>query len=397
MNEFTEQLQIIFNFTTIEIILLSLLVLILIVQIIYYFGYYCIPLSYAKKYKEKYNTEDTFVNFTQYPKVSIIVESENEMENLKELLVLLLSQDYPDYEVIVINNGSTDETDLLLENLKKEHPNLYKTYLSHSGDNGFEFRKLALTLGVKAAKGDIVLFTETYCRPISDQWVRSMVKPILTEEGKEIVLGYSYYNEKKCLLDHVISFDNLIFGLQYLSSTIKGKPYTGCFRNLAFKKHLFYDNKGFASHLYLDNSEEVFINKIATGDNTTVCIEQESFINIKYERYSRWKKIKKSYSVARSCFKGNIANFFSVELFSRFLFYGLFLSLLFINIINENWGIVGVTSFIFVIRETFQLIILNKAGKYFKTGQFYLLLPFLDMIQPIYNMVFKTRPRNVIR
>lgn len=375
-----------FVFDETEIVVLSVFLIIFFVQIFFYLGYYKKPYSYAKK---KDNTDD--IPLSSIPKVSVIIASENEAEELAKNLPSILEQDYPDFEVIVVNNGSTDESETVLQSLKLKNPHLYYTFLPYSNDNHFGRRKLALTIGIKAAKGDILLFTEPYSKPMSNKWISIMAKEL--PDGKEVVLGYSFYRKTKSLFNKMARFDNLFFSMQYLAMAIKNKGYIGTYRNIAFKKRLFFDNKGFAAHLNLENGEDVFINQIITPYNTAVAICQDSFIETSIERYSLWKQIKKSYFQTKANIRGSVALIFSLETFSRYLFYLILIALVTYSVFTQHWASLGITILLFLIRFIIQLLIVNKSGKYFQSGKFYLMLLFLDIFQPIYNLRFISNHR----
>lgn len=371
-----------YSFNLDEIIGLSSLFVTFFIQMIFYLAYYRKPLATARKNKG--------VILSSLPKVSVIIESENESENLAILLPLILEQDYPDFEVIVVNNGSTDESDILLEKMKLQYPALYSTFVPHSQDSKLGFRKLALTLGIKAAKGDIILVIEPYCRPQSEKWIASMVSCM--GDNKDVVLGYSYYLKEKEFYNRVARFDNMLFSLQYLSVAIKGKPYTGVYRNVAFRKKIFFENKGFAKYLYLENGEDVFINQIVTPSNTVVCLNQDGFTESIIDSFSLWRKIKKSYSVAKCCFRGSMTRLFSLEYISRYIFYILFIAIIIQSCHACHWGTTIIAGLFFLIRLVVQLFVLGKSSGYFKSGKLLFSLPLLDILQPIYNMRFKTKP-----
>jgi len=385
-----EQILSYFTFSGLEIILLLVLFLLFLIQLFFYLSYYSKPFSYVKK-REK----DDYFPVSAKPKVSVIIASENEAGELAKNLPVILGQDYADFEVIVVNNGSTDESEELLQSLKLHNPHLYYTYLPYSNDKSFGRRKLALTIGIKAAKGDVLLFTEPYSRPISDKWISSMVSEI--SDKKEIVLGYSFYGVTKNFFNSMARFDNHFFSMQYLSMAIKGKPYTGTYRNVAFKKHLFFDNKGFASHLNLENGEDVFINQIITQDNTAVSLSHDSFIETSIKRFSLWKQIKKSYSLAKTYFRNSAISLFGVEIASRYLFYLSFVVLCVYGIINHHWALLGISVLLFLSRLIVQILTVNKSARYFYSGKFYFIFILLDILLPIYNLQFITRNKGSLR
>ncbi len=65
----------------------------------------------------------------EQPPVSVIVCAKNEADNLNEFLPLILEQDYPEYEVIIINGGSTDDSEEVLSKFQRLYLHLYVTHL----------------------------------------------------------------------------------------------------------------------------------------------------------------------------------------------------------------------------------------------------------------------------
>lgn len=371
-----------FKFDTAEVVALSVFFIVFVIQLFYYLRYYRKPYIQAKS-----RLSETQSSSSSMLKVSVIIISENEADCLSENLPAVMEQDFFDYEVIVVNNGSTDESDVLLRSLELRYPNLYHTYLPYSNDKKMDRRKLALTIGIKAAKGDILLFTEPYCKPVSKNWISSMVDEL--SHNKDVVLGYSFYKECKKFFNRVARFDNHLFNMQCFSAILDGKPYTGNFRNLLFRKSLFFEHKGFASLLNIEYGELVFISRIMSEANTTVALSQDSFIEADVQDYSLWRQIKQSYFSIRGYLDKTISLLFRLEIFTRGIFYLLLVALLTYSIMMQHWALAGLSVFIFLLRLTAQLIAMNKPSQYFFSGKFHFSLLLADLIQPLYNLRFK--------
>jgi cellulose synthase/poly-beta-1,6-N-acetylglucosamine synthase-like glycosyltransferase len=208
--------------------------------------------------------------------VSVIVCAHDEEENLRELIPLLLDQDYPDYEIIIVEERSNDNTfDLLLEETKK-HPRLRMVRVETTPEN-FNPKKYGLTLGIKAATYEHLVFTDADCRPATREWLAKMASGF--DEQVKIVLGYSPYFKKRGWLNRFIRFETLVTAIQYLSYALSGIPYMGVGRNLAYCKSLFINNKGFHGILHLTGGDDdLFVNRHATAGNTRVCLGHESVV-----------------------------------------------------------------------------------------------------------------------
>ena len=208
--------------------------------------------------------------------VSIIVCAHDEEQNLRELIPILLQQKHPSFEIIVVNDRSNDGTyDFLLEETKKEE----RLRMVHAASvpahvNG---KKFGITLGIKAAKYDWIVLTDADCRPNSDQWLQSISAQC--REDKEIVLGYSSYQKEEGFLNLFIRFETLLTAIQYVALAMLGNPYMGVGRNLAYRKSLFLNNKGFNGFLGVTGGDDdLFVNQHANSKNTAIALGEESII-----------------------------------------------------------------------------------------------------------------------
>lgn len=348
------------------------------VQLYYYLHYYTGVLSQKKSIKKQ---ETSFLATT--PAVSVIICAKNESDNLIEFLPAVLQQDYPNFEVIVVNDGSTDETNSLLANMKTDYPNLYYTYVPEQAQV-LSSKKLAITIGVKAAKNDLLLFIDADCKPSSSYWIRGMVENFV--EGRDIVLGYGAYEQKRGLLSHLISFDTFFIALQYMGFALKGKPYMGVGRNLAYRKKVFYDMKGFASILHLQSGDDdLFVNKAANSENVRVAINPESVtISKPKENFKQWILQKERHLSTGSCYKTSSKTLLGGELLSRGLFYLSFVALIVLTLAQPLLLILAAV--IFLLRYTTQAIVINLSAKHFRERKFYLSLLLFDFLLPIISL-----------
>ncbi|WP_343030507.1 glycosyltransferase [Fulvivirga aurantia] len=205
--------------------------------------------------------------------VSIIIAARNEYQNLKKLLPQLYAQEHPDFEIIIVNDQSYDETYDFLKAESASNPRLRVVNVDNAPDH-VNSKKFALTLGIKAAKNDLLLLTDADCLPNSNQWVSTMASHA---SDKQFVIGFSQYETKPGFLNYFIRFETLLTGIQYLSFAALGKPYMGVGRNLAYRKSLFLENKGFNGYMQVvGGDDDLFVNKHATNKNTAVVAGSEA-------------------------------------------------------------------------------------------------------------------------
>ena len=184
------------TFSTAELICLAVLFFSLLVQLYFYLRFYTAVFRHKRRIKKgKIKLMETL------PEVSVIICARNEEENLKKHLPSILKQDYPNYEVIVINDRSYDETETVLEQFKKDYPHLKTSFVPHDAKY-IDSKKIAVILGVKAAKNDILVFTDADCEAVSDKWLENMVRSFSGDT--QIVLGYGAYNKNKSFTNFTI-------------------------------------------------------------------------------------------------------------------------------------------------------------------------------------------------
>lgn len=363
-------------FSNTEIILTGLLTGLFIIQLLYSLITYAHPWREARKAKPKEAKE--------HPPVSLIVYARNESVNLKNHLLPLLTQNYPEYEVIVINDGSTDESDEVLKTFENEYKHLYHTYIPEDVKY-LSRKKLALTIGIKAAKHDILLFTEANCQPLSENWIASMARNYTSETT--IVLGFCAYGYHQGFLHKLISYDNLLNGLQYITSALSQHPYTGNGRNLSYRKELFFQHKGFYKSLNLHaGDDDLFINESATKSNTRLEYTPESITEMtKIEQFKVWKEMKASRAATQHYYKGWNQMFFRLESASLLLFLLAMIASICTGIYG-NWLVTAFALLLYALRFTAKAVVLHKSACMLRQNPATSWLPILELMQPLFNI-----------
>ncbi|HAT80893.1 MAG TPA: glycosyl transferase family 2 [Flavobacterium sp.] len=208
--------------------------------------------------------------------ISVIVCAKNEAKNVAKYIPLLAQQDYPDFEIILIDDASSDDTLDIFEAFEKQYSNIRLVKVENN-EAFWGNKKYALTLGIKAARKDYLLFIDADCYPASKDWISKMSSQFTT--NKTIVLGYGGYEKiPHSFLNKIIRFETLLTAVQYFSWAKIGMPYKGIGRNLGYKKDEFFNVNGFISHIQIrSGDDDLFIKQVANKKNTTICFSPESF------------------------------------------------------------------------------------------------------------------------
>lgn len=373
-----------FTIDTTERILLAATGALFLVQALYYF---CL---YNRIHARNRGVKRGDAHFTQeLPPISVIICAREESENLRRNLSAVLEQDYPQFEVIVINDGGTDESEDYLTLLEDKYPHLYHSFVPDSS-RYISRKKLAITLGIKASKHDWLVFTNANCLPQSNQWLRLLARNFTSRT--QIVLGYSGYERGKGWLHKRVSFDNLFTSMRYLGFALAGSPYMGIGRNLAYRKELFYQQKGFSAHLNLQRGDDdLFINHVATPENTRVETDADAIIRIQpVLRTKDWREEKISYASTARFYHGGERWLAGLETSSRLAFYGAWIATLVLGIMHFHWLVAGIAFLAFLLRFAVQAFIINTTAKDLEEKRrYYFTLPVFDLLQPLQSLRWK--------
>lgn len=263
-----------FNIGFITLVVLGVALLIQLIYIIFFYFRLAI-------HKNKGVSNDDL------PPVTVIICARNEEDNLYENLPTILEQNYAEYEVIVVNHQSIDDSIHILKAYARQYPHL-KLIDIEKNKHLKNSKKLPLTIGIKGASYDRVLLTDADCIPNSKNWIKEMIAS--STEEKPIVLGYGPYKKYKGLLNKFIRFDTSLIAINYFSYAKNGVAYMGIGRNLSYTQKLFNRNSGFKSHYELQSGDDdLFIQEVARKKNYVINFNEEATV------YSEPKKTWKTW------------------------------------------------------------------------------------------------------
>ena len=360
----------------IGLILFSTFSLVALIQLLYYTIFYlkaALPGKSAQKGKNP-------------APVSVVICARNEADNLESFLPSVLEQEYPDFEVIVVDDCSEDDTPDILKRLSATYPNLRVTtiYKDASLAHG---KKMALFLGIKAARNDLLLLTDADCQPVTSRWIEEMATGF--NDGADFVLGYGGYLREKGLLNRYIRFDTAFIAMQYMGMARAGMPYMGVGRNLAYRRSLFFENRGFGPHISLQSGDDdLFINKLATAENTTIIRTPDSFPrSIPASRFTDLTMQKMRHMSTAPYYNARSRFLLLAEPISRVLFYALIATLL---LTQTAWQL---PLLIFGVTFLAKMIISGMVQKSLNERDLLLVSPLFDIISPFINSYFLIRNR----
>jgi len=311
------------------------------------------------------------------PPVSVILCYKNAESHLRKTVDAILKQDYPAFELVAIDDFSSDGSDQVLESVNDERLRKVNATTDHPG------KKAALTNGIALAQYDILLFIDADCLPASRYWITSMVQKMMIDDRKEIVLGYGPMTKRAGFLNSFARYETILTAIQYISYAVAGLPYMGVGRNLMYKRQVFDRMNGYSTHLDIaSGDDDLMISMAATSKNTTVNLNPDSFV------YSEAKKDVISFLNQKS---RHISTSFHYTTYHKMLL-GLFAlsqMLLYVTLM-AGWK-TGLLSFavlvsILGIKWTLQMIFQNRFFMVLDGADLKWMFPLLDICMNMYYL-----------
>lgn len=390
----------------VDIVLLCTLGLLFLVQLYFYARYMAAPARKMRKDKKANSQEPIANSQTETPGVSVLLAAHNESYNLSQYLQALLSQDWPTYEVIVVDDGSEDETRAIVESYMVHDSRLRMTFVPYGARVG-STKKLALTLAAKAAQYDYLLLTDADCVPESPHWISEMMKGFIKhstlniQHSTDIVLGFSPYFCEKGHINRLVRFDTLFNGLHYLGAALCGHPYMGVGRNLAYRKSLFFESGGFTHQMTnIAGDDDLFVNHVATPENTAVVLSRDSYVwSLAKTNMRDWWQQKRRHLSVSPAYKTVTKWRLALEPITRGLFYALVLTIIirlsltykvylsdFFHLSSFTFQL-GIVLMLFLSRWIIQTAILNASARRMGLKRFSMFsVLWFDIVLPLVNL-----------
>lgn len=238
------------------------------------------------------------------PKASVVIFVASEDDELDETLGQLMNQSYPDYEVILIFESVAETAAMLAEKYCGKYPNLYITFIP-PGSHNLSRRKLAQTVGIKAAKGDVVVISGSNIDSFPEYWLENMMRPFHdASRNCDISLGYTHYpiDDLHGIWKWYREFDFMMIDARWISAALNRRPYRGSGKNMAFRRSLFFEHKGYSSTINLQNGDDdLFVSELSTPGNTEMILDPATILFSRWYKSGNrmWKEEKEQYDFTR--------------------------------------------------------------------------------------------------
>jgi len=255
--------------------------------------------------------------------VSVIICAKNEANNLKQYLPTIAAQNHDDFEIILVDDASKDDSLHVMKAFKSNYSSdkLSIKILSLENKN-YAGKKNALSLGIDTAKNEYLILTDADCKPNSENWINEIASNF--SDTKDIILGYGAYQKtKNSFLNKLIRFETLLTAIQYFTYAKIGYAYMGVGRNMAYKKSIYNKVNGFNKHVHIiSGDDDLFIQEASNKQNTSICFTPNSFtISKPATSLKKWINQKRRHITTANHYKNFHKILLGLFYFSQILFW----------------------------------------------------------------------------
>ena len=376
--------------------LLAAVGLLFVIQLLYLFLLYNAPARlWGKKTTDCPSAENL-------PRLSLIITTSNQDYLLQKNLPAVLEQDYPDFEVVVVDDNSTDETADILQQLQNRYPHLRTTFVPPTSRR-ISHRKLALTLGIKAATGDWLAFTDADCHPATNQWLRSLTAEIVNSSlsnGKnaaEAVIGYTGYEHSRGLAALLRRFDTQLRGLRLLGLAAHGKAHMAYGTSLIYRRSIFFDAKGYSSHLNLERGDDdIFVNENIPPRSIRAAVSPDAAVLCTDTTRRHWRLERMGRIATHRHLHGIQRIVLGFDTLSRILYIVATLAVIAIAIVFRAsvsfWWIFLVAAFaLWAIRYVLSWFVWNRSARAIGDTPYGSAIPLLEFLHPFWEFGLRLR------
>lgn len=321
--------------------------------------------------------------------LSVVITAHNQANALRRNLPMFLEQDYDDYEVIVVNAASTDHTEEVLKELELRYPALHHTFVPQSA-RYISAKRLALTLGIRAARYENVVISEADCCPCSTQWLARLAQCLSQSEHKQIVVGYANYARPRNMVERKMVFYRLYHQMTTLAHGLHHAAHRAESGNWCYSKNLFLEGNGFAGHVnLLAGAEDLLVNRNSCALNTAILIHPQATIRKEYPSYKHlWKQEQVFY--AETCRHLKHTTLYQLKytlrLWLPWVMLIIYVATLFVGLQQHNYLSIGIASVLFFLYHLIKDLAFHRSARALGERSFHCLLPLYELALPFWKM-----------
>lgn len=308
--------------------------------------------------------EDGTISKSQ--KVSVVISVHDNAQLIEKNLPVILEQNYaPGYEVVVVDESSTDDTPDVLKRLKNKYPHLYTTFIP-STSHYLSRRKLALTVGIKAANNEWVILTDINNRPASDKWISAIAGHC--SNSADLVLGYTVAEDAASSFIKFVHMQTTCYSLR---SAQQSTAYRSNCSNIAMRKSMFIKNNGFLKNLkYLRGEYDFIVNEYASAGRTSIALEEDAGMATMLPSRKEWTNSCLFYMETRKHLHRKLSNrlLFNTDNIALHLGYLTQFAAIGFGIATSNIALISISTLCFASIVCFRMLLARKAFKLFHTS-----------------------------
>lgn len=283
----------------------------LFVQLYYYLVVYARIAGYKNNRRQQ--------RLAAEPPLSVVIPMFSEdYPFVEERLPLILKQEYPDFEVVIVYVGHDNDFFEDLSRLKQFFPQVVVTKIELNPRFPISV-KMALNVGIKSAHNEHLIFSTTDACPRTDRWLSLMGKGFMRGE---IVVGYCGLEPRSGLTNYFMRMWRMMHAADWLSAAVRRHPYRGIRHNLGLTKSLYFGANGFNRLNMNIGEDDLFMQKIMTRDNVSVILSPRASLHEKCWGGLRWWfGTLRYYGSTEPFYPLRVRNFVRDEMGSRVLFF----------------------------------------------------------------------------
>lgn len=325
------------------------------------------------------------------PMLSVIVVACNQGNHLRQNLPALLEQEYPNYEVIVIDDNSNDDTTDILQYLQTRHPHLL-TRVTPATARRISRRKLSLMLGIKAAQGEWLVFTEADCCPVSSHWLSTMARQLPSVDDAltsdvDAVIGYTAFAPGKNPGSWLRRYDNMMRNTRLLGLALSGHAHMAYGSNLLYRRELFFEGKGYSAHLDLERGEDdLFVNENISPRRIRAEIDSKAVV-VCTDNNTHRRTIEYLGRIATGRrLHGIMPHILRADTVTRALYAYATLAAIIWTATTQAWTALAIVVALWIVRYLLQWIGLRRQQTLFGEANYAPWIPLFELVHPLWEI-----------